>query len=123
MLTCTHQSVRLPDLLGRLLQAALGLVYLAIAAVDVVLHVPQVIKIKAPPALLLGVGVLVLSLERLIVDLRAGSQFVLCICEEIVGAVSNEVGAADLRVCDCKLRCALVRAAHELLAHELFCRG
>jgi hypothetical protein len=44
-----------------------------------------------------GRGSKVLSLERFIGRSCGGqgAQFVLCIREEIVGAVSNEVGAAD----------------------------
>src|SRR5690242_5184989 len=114
-----YQGVCLANLLGRLLQTALGLVDLAVAAVNVVLHVAQVVKVEPPAALLVGVGVEVLGLEGLVVDLGTGPQLVLCVCEEVVRAVADEVGAADLGVRDAELRCALVGAAHELLAHEL----
>lgn len=87
----THQSIRLSNLLGRLLQTALSLVYLAIAAVNVVLHVPQVVEVKAPPALLVCVCLVVLGLEGFIVDLGAGAELVLCVGEEVVGAVANKV--------------------------------
>jgi len=119
----THQSVGLPDLLGRLLETALGRVNLAVAAVNVVLHVPVVVEFEAPPALLVGVCLLVLRLERLVVHLWAGPQLVLGVGEEVVGAVADEVGAADLGVGDAELRRALVGAAHGLLAHELLCVG
>lgn len=116
-----HQGVGLADLLGRLLEAALGLVDLAVAAVDVVLHVAQVVEVEAPAALLVGIGLGVLGLEGLVVDLGAGAELVLGVGEEVVGAVADEVGAADLGVGDAELGRALVGAAHELLAHELFC--
>jgi hypothetical protein len=118
---CTHQSIRLPDLFWRLLEPSLGRVDLAIAAVDVVLHVPHVVKVKAPSPLLVGVGLLVLGLEGFVVDLGAGSQLVLCVGEEIVRAVADEVRAADLGIGDAELRRALVGSRHGLLAHELLC--
>jgi hypothetical protein len=118
----THQSIRLSNLFRRLLETALSLIYLAIAAVNVMLHIAQVVEVKPPPALLICVCLLVLGLESFIVDLGTGAEFVLCVREEIVGAVANKVRAADLGVGDAELRRALVRAAHELLAHELFYR-
>ena len=45
---------------------------------------------EEPHALLFGVGLLVLGLERFIVDLGAGPQFVLCICEETMRAVARD---------------------------------
>jgi hypothetical protein len=118
---CTHQSIRLPDLFGRLFEPSLGRFDLAIAAVDVVLHIPHVVEIKAPSPLLVGVGLLVLGLEGLVVDLWAGSQLVFCVGEEIVGAVADEVRATDFGVGDAELRRALVGSRHGLLAHELLC--
>jgi len=117
-----YQSISLPDLFGRLLKPALGRVDLAIAAVDVVLHISHVVKLKGPSALLVCVCLLILGLERIVVRLGAGSELVLCVGEEVVGAVANEEGAADFGVGDGKLRRALVGARHGRLAHELLCR-
>jgi hypothetical protein len=89
----------------------------------VVLHVAQVVKVEPPAALLVGVGVGVLCLEGFIVDLWAGAELVLCVCEEVVGAVADEIGAADLGVGDGELGRTRVGSAHELLAHELLWRG
>src|SRR5690242_7755689 len=77
---------------------------------------------EEPHALLFGVGLLVLGLERFIVDLGAGPQFVLCIGEEIVRAVADKVGAADLGIFYGELWRALVGTADELLlAHDFDC--
>ena len=115
----TYQGVGLANFLGRLLEAALGLVDLAVAAVNVVLHVAQVVKVEPPAALLVGVGVGILCLEGVVVGLWAGAELVFCVCEEVVGAVADEIGAADLGVGDGELGGAGVGSAHELLAHEL----
>jgi hypothetical protein len=117
----TNQSIGLPDLFGRLLEPTLGRFNLAIAAVNVVLHVSHVVKLEAPPALLVCVCLVILRLERLIVHLLAGAQLILGVGEEVVGAVTDEVGATDLEVGDAELRRALVGARHGLLAHELLC--
>lgn len=85
------------------------------------LHVAHVIILEAPPALLLGVGLLVLGLERLIVNFATGPQFVLGVGEEVVRAVADEIRAANLGVGDAELGRALVGSVHELLAHELLC--
>lgn len=84
------------------------------------LHVPHVVEVEAPLALLLGGGCLVLGLQGLIVDLCAGTKLVLGVGEEVVRAIADEVRAADLGVCDAELGSSLVVAAHGLLAHELF---
>jgi hypothetical protein len=120
---CTYQSIRLSDLFRRLLEPSLCRVDLAIAAVNVVLHIPHIVKVKAPSPLLVGVGILVLGFEGFVVDLGAGTQFVFCVGEEIVGAVPDEVRAADFGVGDAELRRALVGSRHRLLAHELLCVG
>ena len=83
------------------------------------LHVLHVVELEAPSALLFGIGLLVLGLERLIVDLRAGAELILGIGEEIVGAVADEIRATDFGVGDAELWRALVGTAHELLAHKL----
>jgi hypothetical protein len=87
----------------------------------VVLHVPVVVELEAPPALLVCVCLLILGLERLIVHFWTRTQLILGVGEEVVGAVADEVRAADLGVGDAELRRALVGAAHGLLAHELLC--
>jgi hypothetical protein len=109
----------LPYLFRRLLQATLGSVYLAVAAVNVMLHIAHVIKLEAPPALLVRVCLLVLRLERLVVDLGTGTQFVLGVGEEIMGAVAYEIRATNFGVGDAELGRALVGSAHELFAHKL----
>jgi hypothetical protein len=86
-----YQSIRLADLLGRLLEPSLGRVNLAVAAVNVVLHVPHVVKLKAPPALLVGVCLLVLGLEGLVVRLGTRTQLVLGVGEQVVGAIADQV--------------------------------
>ena len=88
-----------------------------------VLHVAHVIKVEAPPALLLGVGVGVLDLERLVVHLGTCAELVLGVREEVVGAGANEVRAAHLGVRHGELWRALVGAAHELFAHKLLWGG
>jgi hypothetical protein len=88
----------LPDLLRRLLESSLGRVNLAIATVNVVLHVPHVVKLEAPPALLVGFCILILGLEGLIVHLGAGTQLVLGVGEEVVRAVPDKVGTTDFGV-------------------------
>jgi hypothetical protein len=85
-----YQSIGLPDLFGRLLKPSLGGVNLAVAAVDVVLHISHVVKLEGPSALLVCVGLLVLGLERIVVRLGARAKLVLCVGEEIVGAVADE---------------------------------
>jgi hypothetical protein len=115
----TDQVVSLTYLLGRLLQSALRSVYAPVALVDVLLHFPQVVKLEAPRALLVLRSLVVLGLERFIVYLGARAKVLLGICEEIVGTLAGEVGFADFGVDDANLRCALIRAGHELFAHEL----
>ncbi len=90
-----------------------------IAAVDVMLHISHVIPLKCPPPLLVCICFRVLCFQRLIMDLETGTQLVLRIGEEVVWAVTNEVGAADFGIGDAELRRALIGAAHELFAHEL----
>lgn len=85
------------------------------------LHVPHIVKVEAPPALLVCVCLLVLGLERLIMRLGTRTQFVLRVGEQIVWAVSDKIRATDFRVGDAELRRALVGAGHGLLAHELLC--
>jgi hypothetical protein len=115
----THQSVGLPDLFRCLLQASLGRVYLAIAAVNVMLHIAHIIKLEAPLALLLRVGLLILGSKRLVMDLGARTQFILGVGEEVVRTAAYEIRATDLGVGDAELRRALVRSAHKLFAHKL----
>jgi hypothetical protein len=83
------------------------------------LHVPHVVEVEAPPALLLCICLLVLGLECLIMRLGTRSQFVLRVCEEVVRTVADKIRATDFRVGDAELRRALVGARHGLLAHEL----
>lgn len=85
-----YQSISLPDLFGRLLKPSLGRVNLAIAAVDVVLHISHVVKLEGPSALLFCVCLLILGLERIVVRLGARSKLVLCVGEKVVGAVADE---------------------------------
>ncbi|KAL1842549.1 hypothetical protein VTK73DRAFT_3089 [Phialemonium thermophilum] len=114
-----YQNVRLADLVGRLLQASLGGVDAAVAVVDVLLQVAQVVVLEAVLlALVLGQG-LVLVLERLGVHLGAGAQVLLGVGEEVVRAGADEVGAAHLGVGQGELGAAGGGPA----AHELLCRG
>ena len=115
-----QQGVGLADLVGGLLEAALRLVDLAVALVDILCHVAGVVELEGPAPPLVRVGALVLCLERLAVHARARPDVLLGVGEEVVRARAGEVGAADLGIRDGELRLAGgARAVHELFAHEL----
>lgn len=92
----SNQCIGLPDFLRRLLQSSLRGVNLPIATVNVVLHVPHIVEFESPAALLARVGFLVLGLERFVVHFWAGTQLILGVCEQVVGAVADQIGPADL---------------------------
>jgi hypothetical protein len=85
------------------------------------LHIAHVVKLEAPPALLVRVCFLILRLQRLVVDFGTGTQFVLGVGEEIMRAVAYEIRATDFGVGDAELGRALVGSAHELFTHKLLC--
>ena len=111
-----EELVGLANLVGRLLESALGRVDPPVALVDVLLEVAEVVVVEA---VLLAVKVregLVLGLERVRVHARARAEVLLGVGEEVVRAGADQVGPADFRVGEGELR-ALGRdaAAHELL--------
>jgi hypothetical protein len=113
----------LTDFVRRLLEPALSGVNAPIALVDVFLHISHVVVFKVPALLLLGVGGLVLVLQRLGMNFRARAQVLFRVREQIVRASTHEVRAADLRIGDLELGGLSVHAVDHLLAHELLCLG
>lgn len=87
------------------------------------LHIPHIVELEPPSALLVGIGFLVLGLEGFVVRLWTGTELVLRVGKKVVGAVADEVRTADLGIGDAELRRTLVGTRHELLAHELLWVG
>lgn len=114
-----QQRVRLPDLVGRLLEPALRRVDPAVALVDVLLHVAHVVVLEPELGLFLAVEPLPFALERLAVHFWAGSEVLLCVGEEVVGAGANDKGAANAGVAEGDLGGAGAAGAHELVWGDL----
>ena len=117
----THIGICLTNLLGCLFKATLGLLDAAVALPYILLHVKIVLPFEVPYAFLLRRRLLVLGLQRFVVDARAGAEVLLRVGKEIVGAMADEIGFADLGIGDAELGCALVKASHGPRAHELLC--
>lgn len=113
----TYQRIRLPDLIGRLLQPSLRRVDAPIALVDILLQVAHVVVIESELLLLGRRHALIFRLERLAVHLGAGTQVLLGVGEEIMRTGAGEEGAADFGVGDGELGAARGGAG----AHELLC--
>ena len=116
-----EQSVRLPDLLLRLLQSPLGDVDAVVAVADVFGNVAFVVEVEAQ-LVFAGVGQGLVFLAQVgLVGFGAGAEVLLGVGEEVVGAGAAEVGAADFGVGDGER--GLFGGAgqgEELVAHELF---
>lgn len=95
-----EQLIRLPNLLGRLLQPPLRLINPPIAVPHEPANIPPVVEFERPLALLHLVRCLVLFAEIRLVGFWAGTEVLLCVGEEIVRAAAAEVGAADFGVGD-----------------------
>lgn len=117
----TYILVGQADLVDRLLETALSLLDAAVALAHVLLHIDEVVPLKVPGALLRFGGLLVLGLEGFIVDLGTRAKVLLGVGKQVVGAVADDVGAADLGVCHVQLGRLLVEASHGSRAHELLC--
>lgn len=100
----------MPDLVWGLLQPALRSLDSAVTVVNVLLHIAQVVEIEPPFRLLRSGSGLILRLQSFTVHLRAGSEVLLRVGEEVVRAGSNKVGAADFRVRNLKLGIATLSA-------------
>lgn len=111
----THQVISLPDFIWRLLQPSLRCIYSSITLVDIFLHVAHVIILEAILALVCRS--FVLGFERFAVDLGAGTEILLGVCEKVMGTCSYEIRAADFRVGDRKLSVSRGGSG----AHELLC--
>ena len=93
-----QQAVRLPDLVRRLLQPALGGLDPPVALVDVPLQVVPVVPREAGEPLLvplLGRERQVLGLERFRVDFGTGAGALADVGEEVVRAVAKEKRVAE----------------------------
>lgn len=111
-----EQLVGLPDLVGRLLEPALGPVDPPVAVVDVAADVPHVVVVEAELRLLAGLLAFVFGFERFAVHLRAEPEVLLRVGEEVVRAGADQVGAADFGVGEGELGVAGgLAGAHELL--------
>lgn len=111
-----EQGVGLADFVRGLLEAALGGVDAPVAVVDVLLEVAQVVELEG----VFGWRGEVFLFERLGMHFWAGSEVLLGVCEEVVRAGADEVGAAEFGVGDGELgRACGGRGAHELLCDVL----
>ena len=115
----THILVGQADLVDGLLEAALGFLDAGVALAHVLLHVDEVVPVEVPGALLRLGGLLVLGLQSFVVDLGALAEVLFGVGEEVVGAVADEVRAADLGIGDVELGRLLVEASHGSRAHQL----
>lgn len=117
-----EQGVRLPDLVGRLLQSPLRLVNPPIAVADIASNVTQIIPLEAPfTLLLLGCGGVFL-LEVWLVGFGTCAQVLFGVGEEVVGTGAAQVRAADFGIGQGQLgRFVGGRgvSGEELVAHEL----
>lgn len=111
----THQNIRLPNLIGRLLKTSLRSLYPTIAVVNVLVQIAHVVVLEAQPLLLPVRHAVVFDLETLGVHLGALAQILLRVGEEVVRAGPREVRAADFGVGEGELGGAGCRCAHELL--------
>ncbi len=111
-----EEHVGLADLVGGLLQPSLRGLDPAVALVDVLLQVPEVVVLEAV-LLLRGLGErFVFCLQRLGVHLGTRADVLLGVREEVVRTGAYEERAADFLVGEGELGCAgRLRAAHELL--------
>lgn len=99
----THQSISLPNLVGRLLQASLRRIYPAIALVDVLLQVAHVVVLEAVLVLLPLRQPLVFRLEGLGMHLGTLAEILLGVGEEVVRTRAGEIGPADFGVVEREL--------------------
>lgn len=112
----THQSISLPNLVRRLLQASLRRIYPAVALVDVLLQIAHVVVLEAVLVLVPFRQPLVLGLESLGVHLGTLPEVLLGVGEEVVRTRAGEVGPADFGVVERELLGARRGGrAHELL--------
>ena len=113
----TYQIVGLSNLIGGLFQPALGIIDTAVTVIDLLLHVAHVIELESPFRLVRRTCSIVLRLQPLAVNLRAGSEILLGIGEQIMRACSRNVGAANFGVCDRQLGIAtLCASSNELIS-------
>lgn len=117
----THQSISLPNLVRRLLQAPLRRVYPSIALVDVFLQIAHVVVLEAVLVLLPLRQPLVLGLESFGMHLGTRPKVLLGVGEEVVRTRAGDVGPADFGVVERELLGARRGGrAHELL-EQLSC--
>ena len=97
----SYEVIGLSDLIWRLLQSSLRGIDPPVALIDIFLHISHVVVLEAVLALV-GRG-FIFGLERFAMDLRTGAEILLGICEEVVRACADDVGATDFWVSDGEL--------------------
>lgn len=119
-----YQSICLSNFVRCLLEPALGGVYSPVAVVDIFLQVAHIVVLETVLLFVLIRQALVLSLQRLRVLLRAGTQILLGICEKVVRTCADEERSADFGVGHGQRgRSRGGRAAHQLLEQLSLFRG
>lgn len=91
-----EQIVRLANLVGRLLEPALGGIYAPVAVLNVAADVALIVEVEAPRQFLRFRGRVVFLFKRGQVGFWALAEVLLGVCKEVVRARACEVGAADL---------------------------
>lgn len=116
-----EKRIGLADLVGCFFEASLCLIDSAVAFGDEFADVAPVVELEAPVALLRLGGCLVFFAQVRLVCLRARSQVLLGVGEEVVRAGADQVGAAHLGVGDRErwLFGGGAWHAHEVVPHEL----
>ena len=114
-----YQIIGLPNLIRRLLQPSLGRINPSIALINILLHIAHVVVLKPPFRPVAGRCSFVFCFESLAVDFRAWAEVLFGVCELVVRAGADEVGAADFGVGDCEVGVA----GRGCCAHELVWMG
>ena len=111
-----QQLVGLTDLVGGLLEPALGPVDAPVAVVDVPADVSHVVVFEPQPGFFGGVLGFVFGFQGFAVDFGAETEVLLGVGEEVVRAGADQVGAADFGVREGELGVpGGLAGAHELL--------
>lgn len=96
-----YEVIGLPDLIWRLLQSSLRRVDPPVALIDILLHISHIVVFESVFALVRR-G-FIFGLERFAMDLGAGAEVLLGVCEEVVRTCADNIGAANFWICDGQL--------------------
>lgn len=107
------------DLIRGLLQPALRSLDSPVTIINVFLHIAHVVKLEAPFRLFRGRRSFVFRFQHFAMHLRAGSEVLLGIGEEVVRAGPDEVGTADFWIRNGELGVATLSASpNELVSYQ-----